>query len=295
MRPTPLVPTAHSPVAAVLANDFDRGPGYVNWRPTGSGDWLLIYTVRGAGLVGLPQEKSHRLTPGDALLYAPGAMQSYRTDPESREWRLLWAHFQPRPHWRAWLRWPEIASCTSCISVEAAEVRHAVQVAMRRMIGISRRAVPGASDLALNALEEALLWLRAAAHDAPWSQVDARVRRAMDYLAEHLREPFRLEGLARHCGLSISRLGHLFKDELGISPQRYSEELRLAHAQQLLSHTSLSVREIADETGFTDAAYFTKRFRHYTRASPSDWRAKSPGTAITAEPAARVKSRVRRG
>jgi AraC family transcriptional regulator of arabinose operon len=142
------------------------------------------------------------------------------------------------------------------------------------MVKTQRSPHGDADEFALNALEEALLWAQQAGEKNRVSRLDARVRMAMDYLANQTHEPFRLDALARHCGLSESRLSHLFKEETGESPQRYSEELRLRQAEQLLAHSSLRVHEVAAETGFTDPFYFTKRFRKFTGCSPSDYRAR---------------------
>lgn len=67
----------------------------------------------------------------------------------------------------------------------------------------------------------------------------------MHYLAAHPEEPFRLESLARHAGLSVSRLAHLFRVQLGVSPKRFTEKIRLDLARRLLERTDLSVAEVA--------------------------------------------------
>jgi AraC family transcriptional regulator, arabinose operon regulatory protein len=279
MPDSPRPETPFRPVVTLVGNEFTQGPGYANWRPRGSGDWLLIYTVAGAGLIGLSNEQRHLLRPGEVILYAPTAMQDYSTDPVTGSWRLLWFHFQPRPHWRAWLQWPTLAPRVHHVAVTADEARDAVVSALRRAVVSHRRPLGFATDLARNALEEALLWFNGAAQDAdPWARVDPRVRRAMDYLAAHTADPFRLDTVARHCGLSESRLGHLFKEQLDVSPQRFSEELRIEQAKGFLAHTNLAVREIAAAIGYVDAFYFAKRFRHLTGSSPTEWRERARST-----------------
>ena len=119
----------------------------------------------------------------------------------------------------------------------------------------------GGDDLAMNALEEVLIRAARSSPTATRSAVDARVQRAASYLATHTSEPFRLDRLAAHCGLSVSRLSHLFRDELGTSPQRFSEKLRLDCARDLLMQTNLSVGDVAAEVGFADPLYFSRRYR----------------------------------
>jgi AraC family transcriptional regulator of arabinose operon len=262
-------PSPHD--SELLADEFRRGRSYTNWRPHGSGDWLLIYTVAGSGRITTPSG-TFSTPPGDALLYAPGDYHDYRTDPVAGHWRLLWSHFTPRPGWHAWFLWPRNAAGVHHLHLPKGEVRNAFAAALRRTIWSSRRRLPNALDFAANALEEALLWARLAAARDGWMRLDPRVRRAMDYLAANIRQPFDLETLARHCGLSVSRLAHLFKSEAGVSPQRYFEQQRMRQAGQLLRVTGLDIAEIATEVGYDDPFYFTNRFRRHTGKSPSQYR-----------------------
>ena len=265
--------TPHRPVETIMASDFDQGTGYTNWRPRGSGDWLLIYTLGGAGVItcgGTPR----LLGPGEAVLFSPGVAQDYRTDGDTGRWRLLWAHFNPRPMWRAWIRWPEVNRGVGRLTLPAGEMREGFEGAMQRAIARRRGAQPDAGEFAMNALEEALLWAQRAGGSGAPRALDERVRRAMDYLAAHPAEPFRLDALAKHCGLSESRLSHLFREQTGETPQVYSEESRLRLAQQLLVHSGLRVNEVAAETGFADPFYFAKRFRKFSKCSPSAYRAR---------------------
>ncbi len=265
---------SHSPVKELYCDEFRRGRSYTNWRPEGSGDWLLIYTEGGSGqLVSSGQACATR--PGDVVLYAPHDSQDYGTRPEAERWHLLWVHFTPKAPWQAWLRWPRNEHGSKLLHLEKGEVRDSFRAAMRRMIRLSRRKLPGALDLAANALEEALLWVNVATSKAPWLSFDLRVRRAVDYLATHLSEPFLLENLARHCGVSVSRLAHLFKQQVGLTPQQFIEGQRLQHASKLLRLTSLSVGEVALEVGYPDPFYFSNRFRRAMGKSPSQFRRQS--------------------
>jgi AraC family transcriptional regulator of arabinose operon len=263
--------TPHRPVETIMASEFDQGPGYTNWRPRGSGDWLLIHTREGAGKITLGGA-ARILGPGEAVLFAPGAAQDYGTDEAAGRWRLLWAHFNPRPNWRAWIRWPEAARGTGWLTLPAGEIRAGFEAALGRTVAMLRGARGDAREFALNALEEALLWAQRAGEGSAHLRLDERVRKAMDYLAARPAEPFRLDALAKHCGLSESRLSHLFREQTGETPQVYSEELRLRLAQQLLVHSGLRVNEVAAETGFGDPFYFAKRFRKFAKCSPSQYR-----------------------
>ena len=91
------------------------------------------------------------------------------------------------------------------------------------------------------------------------AQIDPRVRKAMQYLGDHVTEPFSEEQLARAAGLSSSRLRHLFRAQAGDSPRHFQEDLRLRRARDLLAMSRQTIGEIARELGFENPFYFTLR------------------------------------
>jgi AraC family transcriptional regulator of arabinose operon len=124
----------------------------------------------------------------------------------------------------------------------------------------------------LNALEEVLLWCDAVNPRQASSQLDPRVRQAMDFLGAHATEPFSEERLAQAAGLSPSRLRHLFRAQTGSSPRRFQEEQRLRRARDLLALSRQTIGEIALELGFANPFYFTLRFKKQTGESPRAFR-----------------------
>jgi AraC family transcriptional regulator of arabinose operon len=268
--------TPHVPANPLVCGEFLRqDANYTNWRPRGSGDWLLIYTLSGAGRIATA-EGSVRLGEGEAILYRPGAMQDYATDPGAGQWSLRWAHFVPKPQWQPWLAWPEAKPGAPRAEFSAAAARRFAE-ALRRMLAASRLEGEGATELAMNALEEALLWaFRDLAGDR-WLTLDTRIRKATAYLEGDPARPFSLAEVAQHCGLSASRFSHLFKQQMQMTPRQFSEKLRLELAQQLLANTGLSVREVAYKAGFEDPLYFSRRFVRAFGRTPGESRQTAGG------------------
>lgn len=56
------------------------------------------------------------------------------------------------------------------------------------------------------------------------------VQAAIDYIADHVDEPVRLEDLGRHIGLSPAYLQRIFRAQVGESPAEYARRLRLERA-----------------------------------------------------------------
>jgi AraC family transcriptional regulator of arabinose operon len=67
-------------------------------------------------------------------------------------------------------------------------------------------------------------------------------------------------------------MAHLFRAQVGQTPQRFLEQQRLDRAKQLLAFTPNSIKTIAYELGFENPFYFTLRFKRYTGSSPRQYR-----------------------
>ena len=83
-----------------------------------------------------------------------------------------------------------------------------------------------------------------------------------------------LEELAARVGFTPDHLAALFRDSYGMPPVRYRSEVRLGRARELLLHTAKNVSEIAQETGFPDANYFSRLFARRFGDSPRSFRSR---------------------
>jgi hypothetical protein len=69
-------------------------------------------------------------------------------------------------------------------------------------------------------------------------------------------------------------LRHRFRKIFGISPQGMLIRLRMDRAKELLRTTNLSVKEIAEEIGYSRQHDLTRAFHKYTGTSPSEWKSR---------------------
>jgi transcriptional regulator GlxA family with amidase domain len=98
---------------------------------------------------------------------------------------------------------------------------------------------------------------------------DNRVRRAILIIEQRLSEPPNTEALAALLGISRRQLERAFQAELGLSPSRFSRDLRLRYGFWLLKHTRRSIAEVSAECGFADNAHFSRHFRKLFGYQPS--------------------------
>ncbi len=75
--------------------------------------------------------------------------------------------------------------------------------------------------------------------------------------------------LAAEVGLSVSRLTHVFSEEVGTPIRSYVRWMRLVTATERLAE-GVSITEAAHGAGFSDGAHFSRTFRSMFGLSPSE-------------------------
>lgn len=100
------------------------------------------------------------------------------------------------------------------------------------------------------------------------------VNAARLYMRSHLDSDVKIADVARHVGISMSRLHALFKKETGLTPNDFLQRLRIEKAETLLCATNTPVTRIALDLGFSSSQYFATCFRKYTGMAPAEFRAK---------------------
>lgn len=73
-------------------------------------------------------------------------------------------------------------------------------------------------------------------------------------------------------GVSKAYLTRLFKNQLGVTPKNYVSQRRIERAAVRLLTTSLSVTEVAIQSGWDDPNLFSRRFRQFFGVTPSAYR-----------------------
>ncbi len=96
---------------------------------------------------------------------------------------------------------------------------------------------------------------------------------AISHMKTHYDEKITLEALGELTGYTPNHFRTVFTALMGVSPQKYLEELRLTQAKYLLLSTNEPLAEIAYECGFSSQAYFTQVFKRATLLTPNEFRA----------------------
>ena len=96
--------------------------------------------------------------------------------------------------------------------------------------------------------------------------------RIKHYIEENASYMFKLEDVATHVGISISRAVHLFKQTFGTSIMQYTLDVKLDMARERVIFSPLSLENVSETSGFANYTYFHRVFRARFGMSPKQFR-----------------------
>jgi AraC-like DNA-binding protein len=106
------------------------------------------------------------------------------------------------------------------------------------------------------------------------------VRRAVEYLREHLGDAITLDELALYAGLDKFHLCRAFRAQIGLPPHAYLTHLRIARAKQLLE-SGVRASEVAPRVGLYDQSQLNRHFRRIVGTTPARYGNARPRPSIT--------------
>lgn len=213
--------------------------------------------------------------PGDLMLFKPGDVYDLRIEPAEEPVKASGDYFimSTGPGMDEW--WASKARPTKVKIAEDAKL-----ITQWHQLMAEKRRLDGGDPALVTLLMQALLLLADRAIDeAPNARSSSAFHaiRMRNYIEANAARPIRLEDVANDAGLSVSRAVHLFKEHYGTSVIGYAQQIRMAHALELLHHSPLSLEQIAAETGLGSYAYFHRIFRAQHGISPGAYRKKHAG------------------
>ena len=101
---------------------------------------------------------------------------------------------------------------------------------------------------------------------------DRLVHKAMLLMEQQLADSLDIARLAELLGLGRRQLERRFADDIAMSPAKYHRSLALSRARWMLTHSDLSLADIAAECGLGDGSQFARAIRQETGSSPTAYR-----------------------
>jgi AraC-like DNA-binding protein len=106
-----------------------------------------------------------------------------------------------------------------------------------------------------------------------------QISRAVRWITDHHAEPFRVDDLARSCGMSASAFHRKFHAVTALTPIQFQKQIRL-HRSRLLLMTGLDdVAGVGHQVGYDSASQFTREYRRQFGLPPGRDAARLRGEA----------------
>ncbi len=101
---------------------------------------------------------------------------------------------------------------------------------------------------------------------------DTRILNILHFIEQNLEDNLSNSILASKANLATNAFTRLFREETGISPQRFVKKRRIEKACMLLHHTDITIDEVASRTGFADRYHFSRIFKSISGYSPAEYK-----------------------
>jgi transcriptional regulator GlxA family with amidase domain len=135
------------------------------------------------------------------------------------------------------------------------------------------------SALALDVARHMVIFLRRPGSQAQFSvtlAAQAAERKSLQelqvWIAENLAKDLSVEALADRAAMSSRNFARVFASELGSTPARYVEQVRVEAARTLLASTDDGVEQIASRCGFSSPELLRRCFVRHFKIAPSQYR-----------------------
>ena len=100
----------------------------------------------------------------------------------------------------------------------------------------------------------------------------SNLKNMMMYIYANYREKITLDDICVAGNVGKTTCTMLFKKYVGVTPNAFLLDVRLEKAAHLLRESDMNITEIAFETGFSGASYFSEAFRQKFGCSPREFR-----------------------
>ena len=101
---------------------------------------------------------------------------------------------------------------------------------------------------------------------------NAKVRKVLQYIEDHLGESVTLQSVAEHVKITGPHLSKIFVAETGVTFNHYITERRIREACRLLRDTEEYIYVIAEQVGYPNFNYFNKLFKNIMGVTPNEYR-----------------------
>ncbi len=98
------------------------------------------------------------------------------------------------------------------------------------------------------------------------------LRALLMWIMDHPSEDLRNEVLADRMSMSLRNFARVFHDEIGLTPAKFVEKVRIDAARQYLGDVNIRIESVADKVGFKDTEQMRRAFIRNVGITPAEYR-----------------------
>lgn len=226
-------------------------------------EYQVVYITKGKGLFATSQIPPFEIQEGTVLLLRPGEWHSYRPD-DKTGWECYWVGFSGAVA-------ESLKNENTIIEIGYDEEMAGLY---RKMLEVSNSERPGYQQLLSGILVHLLAYLFYREKDRNWrdKEVLGKIEKARLIIREKINLPLSPEEIAASLNVSYTWFRRMFRQYTGLAPAQYITQLKIQKARELLSVTSMPIKEIALELGYESIDYFSTLFKKQTGTTHGQFR-----------------------
>ena len=217
---------------------------------------VIVYTERGKGTVALKQGESLDLRGTSLVFLDPQTISHYWCD--SGYWKLYWIEVIPSKEL--------IIPHNKIINIDSHTHFH---LDFMNLISALKHSDDIHRAYAVSILNKMIHeWLLADATRLE-NRHEAKVHAVIDEMHQRLMSHWHIKEMADFAGYSEQYFRKIFKSYMHISPKQFFNELKLEVILGQLRKGDITIHQLAEQYGFTDAYHLSSAFKKKYGCSPS--------------------------
>ena len=203
-----------------------------------------------------------KLQQGEMVLYGP------------EQWHMHYAEADQAPcivtvsFWAKGINWEQLSNRSFSYSREKADLLRQILKAQRHGNADS---IFSLLTLLLLRMQEETANTGAEIMESPVSAENTIIRRAQQYVQEHIAEKLTVPVVAESIGVSASYLTALFHKHLALSPGEYIRRIKLERSKQLIREGRMNFTEISESLQYSTVHHFSRQFKQMFDMTPTEY------------------------
>lgn len=249
-----------------------------SWGPAIRSHYLFHYVISGCGTLQATDEngvdQTYHIRSNQGFLIVPEQITTYTADKE-QPWEYTWIEFDGMHAKEALM----LSGLSISNPIYRSSEKHYSEKLKESMLYIANHP----KETPFNLLSHLYMFMdclmRSSASRTTPSSVGMSTYYlgwALSYIAQNFQNDISVSDIAESCKIHRNYLCKIFREQMGVSPQKFLITYRMKKAEQLLGTTGLSVKDIGNAVGYPNQLHFSRAFKNVYGMPPTQWRKERP-------------------